>query len=149
GVLRPALKARRGRGWHCRRRQETALSVPAAFHPGGITMLPCGPRSAPSRLAPGGEVCSPGLLPDAPRGRVILSSAPRIPPPSRILRNPSVARRHPVARSRKAPSRTIALTAPAPADFDEVLRLIDAARGRAVAAVNKELIDLRWNIGEY
>ena len=42
-----------------------------------------------------------------------------------------------------------ALPAPSPADFDDVVRLIDAARGRAVAAVNKELIDLYWNIGEY
>ncbi len=43
-----------------------------------------------------------------------------------------------------------AALAPAPsADFGDVLRLIDAARGRAVAAVNKELIDLYWNIGEH
>jgi DUF1016 N-terminal domain len=41
------------------------------------------------------------------------------------------------------------LTAPPPAEFDDVLRLIDAARGRAVAAVNKELLDLYWNIGEH
>jgi quinoprotein glucose dehydrogenase len=41
------------------------------------------------------------------------------------------------------------LTAASPTDFDEVLRLIDTARGRAVAAVNKELIDLHWNIGEH
>ena len=34
-----------------------------------------------------------------------------------------------------------------PADFDEVVALIEAARTRAVAAVNKELIDLYWNIG--
>src|SRR5262249_53483128 len=34
-------------------------------------------------------------------------------------------------------------------EFDEVLRLIDAARGRAMAAVNKQLIDLYWNIGEH
>jgi predicted nuclease of restriction endonuclease-like (RecB) superfamily len=45
------------------------------------------------------------------------------------------------------PRRTAPTTASA--DFDEVLRLIDAARGRAVAAVNKELIDLYWNIGEH
>jgi len=38
---------------------------------------------------------------------------------------------------------------PSPADFDEVLLLIEAARGRAVSAVNKELIDLYWTIGEY
>jgi len=45
--------------------------------------------------------------------------------------------------------RATAATATSPADFDEVLRLIDAARGRAVAAVNRELIDLYWNIGEH
>jgi predicted nuclease of restriction endonuclease-like (RecB) superfamily len=38
---------------------------------------------------------------------------------------------------------------PAPADFDEVLRLIDAARTRALAAVNQELVGLYWQIGEY
>jgi predicted nuclease of restriction endonuclease-like (RecB) superfamily len=38
---------------------------------------------------------------------------------------------------------------PSPADFDEVLRLIDAARIRAVAAVNTTLIELYWSIGEY
>jgi DUF1016 N-terminal domain len=54
-----------------------------------------------------------------------------------------------VAESKKVPSRTTALPAPSPADFDDVLRLIDAARGRAVAAVNKELIELYWNIGEH
>lgn len=54
-----------------------------------------------------------------------------------------------MAKSRKAPPRSTAVSVPAPADFDDVLRLIDAARGRAVAAVNKELIDLYWNIGEH
>jgi predicted nuclease of restriction endonuclease-like (RecB) superfamily len=38
---------------------------------------------------------------------------------------------------------------PARTDFDEILRLIDAARARAVAAVNKELIDLYWTIGRH
>lgn len=38
---------------------------------------------------------------------------------------------------------------PSPADFDEVLGLIDAARTRAVAAVNTTLIELYWSIGEY
>src|SRR5438874_1842962 len=38
---------------------------------------------------------------------------------------------------------------PSQADFDEVLRLIDAARARAVAAVNTALIDLYWQIGEH
>lgn len=39
--------------------------------------------------------------------------------------------------------------APQHGDFDEVLRLIDAARVRAVAAVNSTLIELYWQIGEY
>src|SRR5262249_4762951 len=38
---------------------------------------------------------------------------------------------------------------PATGDFDEVIRLIEAARRRAFAAVNKELIDLYWQVGEY
>ena len=37
---------------------------------------------------------------------------------------------------------------PEHADFDAILRLIDAARARAVASVNKELIELYWTIGE-
>jgi predicted nuclease of restriction endonuclease-like (RecB) superfamily len=56
-----------------------------------------------------------------------------------------------MSRTPKKPKRSkaTAVMPVAPADFDEVLRLIDAARGRAVAAVNKELIDLYWNIGEH
>jgi predicted nuclease of restriction endonuclease-like (RecB) superfamily len=42
-----------------------------------------------------------------------------------------------------------ALTQPSQTDFDDVLLLIDSARGRAIAAVNKELIDLYWKIGEH
>ncbi len=38
---------------------------------------------------------------------------------------------------------------PSQADFDEVLRLIDTARTRAVAAVNTALIDLYWSIGQH
>ena len=38
---------------------------------------------------------------------------------------------------------------PLQADFDEVLRLIDAAKARALAAVNTALIDLHWALGEY
>jgi predicted nuclease of restriction endonuclease-like (RecB) superfamily len=34
-------------------------------------------------------------------------------------------------------------------DFDEVLALIDAVRAKAVAAVNRELVGLYWQIGEY
>ncbi|MCE9553763.1 MAG: PDDEXK nuclease domain-containing protein [Planctomycetes bacterium] len=37
---------------------------------------------------------------------------------------------------------------PAQADFDDILSLIEAARGRAVAAVNTALIELYWQIGE-
>src|SRR5436853_1480127 len=40
-------------------------------------------------------------------------------------------------------------TPPSQADFDEVLRLIDAARARAFAAVNRELVGLYWQVGEY
>lgn len=39
--------------------------------------------------------------------------------------------------------------APSPTDFDVVLGLIDAARTRAVAAVNTTLIELYWSIGEH
>ena len=38
---------------------------------------------------------------------------------------------------------------PQQADFDVVLRLIEASRGRAVAAVNAELVELYWRIGEH
>lgn len=34
-------------------------------------------------------------------------------------------------------------------DFEEVLSLIDAARGRTVAAVNSALIELYWSIGQH
>ena len=37
----------------------------------------------------------------------------------------------------------------AQADFDEVVRLIDAARTRGVSAVNTTLIELYWNVGQY
>lgn len=53
----------------------------------------------------------------------------------------------------KQPDKSLAKQAPAgppsQTDFDEVLRLIDAARVRAVAAVNTTLIELYWNIGEF
>jgi predicted nuclease of restriction endonuclease-like (RecB) superfamily len=39
--------------------------------------------------------------------------------------------------------------APAGGEFDEVVALIDAARSRVLAAVNHELVDLYWQIGEY
>ena len=52
-------------------------------------------------------------------------------------------------KKKSKPPKTTAVTASSPADFEDVLRLIDAARGRAIAAVNAELIDLYWNIGEH
>lgn len=54
-----------------------------------------------------------------------------------------------MAKSKKSQSLQTVITVPSSADFDEVLQLIDAARNRAIAAVNKELIDLYWSIGEY
>ncbi len=39
--------------------------------------------------------------------------------------------------------------APSPTEFDAVLGLIDAARTRAITAVNTTLIELYWSIGEY
>jgi len=54
-------------------------------------------------------------------------------------------------RGAAAPKRGLSKKAVSPStdDFDEVLRLIDAARTRAVAAVNTTLIELYWSIGEY
>lgn len=52
--------------------------------------------------------------------------------------------------NRTAPRATPStLQSPAHDDFNVVLGLIEAARTRAVAAVNTTLIDLYWNIGEY
>jgi len=48
--------------------------------------------------------------------------------------------------------KAVAEVTPKPAPqpgFDEVLELIDAARARALAAVNTALIDLYWKIGEH
>jgi hypothetical protein len=39
--------------------------------------------------------------------------------------------------------------APSPGKFDEVLVLIEGARSRAYQAVNKELVGLYWQLGEY
>lgn len=54
---------------------------------------------------------------------------------------------------RKAVSRDVvsssALTKTPQEDFDSVLNLIDAARTKAVAAVNTTLIELYWSIGEF
>jgi predicted nuclease of restriction endonuclease-like (RecB) superfamily len=51
--------------------------------------------------------------------------------------------------TRQSPARQMSAIPPAQGDFDEVLRLIDAARTRAVAAVNTTLIELYWSIGEH
>ncbi len=51
-------------------------------------------------------------------------------------------------KSRSASLRRTA-SASSHADFEEVLQLIDAARTRAFAAVNKELVSLYWEIGEF
>jgi predicted nuclease of restriction endonuclease-like (RecB) superfamily len=51
--------------------------------------------------------------------------------------------------TKRSPARQATTNPPSPADFDEVLRLIDGARARAVAAVNITLIELYWSIGEF
>lgn len=56
------------------------------------------------------------------------------------------ARRRAAPASRKPLARRPRETAPG---FEEVLKLIDAARRRAVAAVNTELVRLYWRIGEH
>jgi predicted nuclease of restriction endonuclease-like (RecB) superfamily len=48
----------------------------------------------------------------------------------------------------RSPTLSEITASPSEADFDEVLGLIDAARTRAVAAVNTTLIELYWSIGE-
>jgi len=40
-------------------------------------------------------------------------------------------------------------TAPLESSFDEVVRLIQQSHQRAYQAVNAELIDLYWRVGEY
>ncbi len=42
-----------------------------------------------------------------------------------------------------------ALSVPEEPGFAEVLEMIHAARGRAMAAANTELVDLYWRVGEY
>jgi predicted nuclease of restriction endonuclease-like (RecB) superfamily len=51
--------------------------------------------------------------------------------------------------TKQSPAQQMSAMSPAQDDFDDVLRLIDAARTRAVAAVNTTLIELYWSIGEY
>jgi hypothetical protein len=36
-----------------------------------------------------------------------------------------------------------------PGQFDEVIHIIDNARSRAMKAVNAELIQMYWSVGEY
>jgi hypothetical protein len=57
--------------------------------------------------------------------------------------------RSPKKSGAKTPIRASSFNAPLPDQFNGVLRLIEAARRRAVTAVNTTLIDLYWNIGEY
>ena len=47
------------------------------------------------------------------------------------------------------PARALVSLRPTSTDFDEVIGLIEAARFRAFSAVNKELIRLYWQVGEY
>ncbi|HEY1417627.1 MAG TPA: DUF1016 N-terminal domain-containing protein, partial [Myxococcaceae bacterium] len=59
-----------------------------------------------------------------------------------------------MSQAPRKPSRKTAIergeaASPSQAEFDEVLALIDAAKARAVAAVNTTLIELYWNIGQY
>ena len=51
--------------------------------------------------------------------------------------------------SRPPKKLTPVVPAPAPGDFEEVVRLIEAARTRSLAAVNHELVGLYWQVGEY
>src|SRR5690242_3404205 len=51
--------------------------------------------------------------------------------------------------ARKTAVRRAATPAPSEADLDDVLRLIDEARARALTAANTALIDLYWSLGEY
>ena len=47
------------------------------------------------------------------------------------------------------PTKAIVAARPETSEFDAVIALIEAARTRALSAVNKELIDLYWQVGEY
>jgi len=51
--------------------------------------------------------------------------------------------------TKQSVARGVTANSPSQADFDVVLGLIDAARTRALAAVNTTLIDLYWSIGDY
>jgi predicted nuclease of restriction endonuclease-like (RecB) superfamily len=51
--------------------------------------------------------------------------------------------------AKRLPASSALEAAPDERAFAEVLEMIQAARGRALAAVNTELIDLYWRVGEY
>jgi len=53
------------------------------------------------------------------------------------------------ASKRKAIAQRGAKSKSVHTDFEQVLSLIEDARARAVAAVNTELIDLYWAIGQH
>ena len=74
-------------------------------------------------------------------------SAPRkTSPPKKAAPPPSLAR----SRSRKGRSTAAIIAPPSHAlAFREVLVLIERARHRAFSAVNTELIDLYWRLGEF
>ncbi len=53
------------------------------------------------------------------------------------------------AKGERLPAPTGSAAAPDEQAFAEVVAMIQAARGRALAAVNSELVDLYWRVGEY
>jgi predicted nuclease of restriction endonuclease-like (RecB) superfamily len=55
----------------------------------------------------------------------------------------------PKPRTKRLPAASALEAAPEEQAFAEVVEMIQAARGQAVAAVNTALIDLYWRIGEY
>ena len=52
-------------------------------------------------------------------------------------------------RGKRSPTTSAVSAASEERAFAEVVEMIQAARGRAVAAVNTALIDLYWQVGEY
>ena len=50
-------------------------------------------------------------------------------------------------RGKSQPATPATPELPSTAQLDEIVRLIEAARSRAVSSVNRELIDLYWNVG--
>jgi predicted nuclease of restriction endonuclease-like (RecB) superfamily len=60
-----------------------------------------------------------------------------------------IAKRRTPSASKRPAAPPVAATAPEERAFAEVLEMIRAARGRALAAVNTTLVDLYWRVGEY